>query len=187
MAETKKYFNQDLADGLSGDDVNRRMRERNLGFAEPSADWGTCGNEIRCIWPDQHVNNPVCLGKGQTFYHIPATFLGLEVFSATLLTVLSETAPKPFVNREEDKAGVPEDTVKGDRHVPESAKYTCTCDNDGPRWTRDDQCCQGCFNWAFDHHYDRKIHGAPTWIKREFIEGNTWGIHVENLYRVLES
>jgi hypothetical protein len=41
------------AAGISGDDVNRRLREARLGHAAPSDDWATCKRIIRCIWPDQ--------------------------------------------------------------------------------------------------------------------------------------
>lgn len=48
------YFNAkaDRA-GVSGDDVNRRLRERRLGFAEPSSDWDQAGTVVHCIYPGQ--------------------------------------------------------------------------------------------------------------------------------------
>ena len=48
------YFNA-KADGagVSGDDVNRRLRERRLGFAEPSSDWDQAGVIVHCIYPGQ--------------------------------------------------------------------------------------------------------------------------------------
>ena len=53
--------------GISGDDVNRRLREARLGHAAPSNDWVNCKRIIRCIWPGQiasvihlldHYHNP---------------------------------------------------------------------------------------------------------------------------------
>jgi hypothetical protein len=39
--------------GISGDDVNRRLREARLGHAAPSDDWVNCKRIARCLWPDQ--------------------------------------------------------------------------------------------------------------------------------------
>jgi len=47
------YFDQDLADGLSGDDVNRRYREKNLGFAAPTDDWADCNRVLIGIYEGQ--------------------------------------------------------------------------------------------------------------------------------------
>ena len=52
------YFTATVADGISGDDVNRRRREWSLGFSAPSADWGECDKEIRCIYPGQVIVEP---------------------------------------------------------------------------------------------------------------------------------
>ena len=51
------YFHNTLASeaGISGDDLNRRHRERRLGYAAPSADWARAKNEIRCIHPGQTI------------------------------------------------------------------------------------------------------------------------------------
>lgn len=53
-AQASAYFNAkaDRA-GISGDDVNRRLRERRLGFAEPSSDWDQAGVVVHCIYPGQ--------------------------------------------------------------------------------------------------------------------------------------
>jgi hypothetical protein len=48
------YFEVEAsAAGISGDDVNRRLREARLGHVAPSGDWATCKRIIRCIFPDQ--------------------------------------------------------------------------------------------------------------------------------------
>jgi hypothetical protein len=41
------------AAGISGDDVNRRLREARLGHVTPSNDWVHCKRIARCLWPDQ--------------------------------------------------------------------------------------------------------------------------------------
>ncbi|MBW2646913.1 MAG: hypothetical protein JRE23_12220 [Deltaproteobacteria bacterium] len=41
------------AAGISGDDVNRRLREARRGHAAPSTDWVNCKRIARCLWPDQ--------------------------------------------------------------------------------------------------------------------------------------
>jgi hypothetical protein len=62
-------------------------------------------------------------------------------------------------------------------------RYACTCNNNGPRFIENsrDLCCQGCFNWAYDHHYEYSIHGQADWLTCEWAEGNTWGINVDKL------
>jgi hypothetical protein len=49
------YFKAKAGDtgDISGDDVNRRLRESRLGHAAPSADWADCKRIARCLWPDQ--------------------------------------------------------------------------------------------------------------------------------------
>jgi hypothetical protein len=48
------YFTETVeSDGISGDDVNRRLREKRLGFKAPSEDWNQAGVVIHCIYPDQ--------------------------------------------------------------------------------------------------------------------------------------
>ena len=48
------YFNA-KADGagISGDDVNRRLREKRLGFKAPSDDWAQAHLIVRAIYPGQ--------------------------------------------------------------------------------------------------------------------------------------
>lgn len=55
-----KYFGKTLADekGLSGDDQNRRHRERRLGFGPADPSWADCKKEIRCLWNDQVMHRP---------------------------------------------------------------------------------------------------------------------------------
>lgn len=62
-----------------------------------------------------------------------------------------------------------------------TGRYACTCDNWGPRFIENSQtgCCPGCFNWAFDHHYEVRYHGPAVHVTPEFLEGNTWGIRVD--------
>jgi hypothetical protein len=43
------------AAGVSGDDVNRRLREARLGHAAPSDDWANCKRIARCLWPGQEA------------------------------------------------------------------------------------------------------------------------------------
>jgi hypothetical protein len=51
------YFDVEAkAAGISGDDVNRRLREARLGHAAPSDDWVNCKRIARCLWPDQHAS-----------------------------------------------------------------------------------------------------------------------------------
>jgi len=49
------YYDLTLDDGISGDDVNRHLREKNLGYLPPSADWLDSGREIRCIYEGQTI------------------------------------------------------------------------------------------------------------------------------------
>ena len=76
------YFTATVADGISGDDVNRRRREWNLGFSAPSKDWVNCNAEHRCLWAKQHVKNAKTLTGKIMFHMVPATFLGIEVIDA---------------------------------------------------------------------------------------------------------
>ena len=71
-----KYFHLTLADeaGISGDDLNRRNRERNLGFGPPSADWADSDKEIRCIHPGQIVTRPALSGREIHVHADPAYF-----------------------------------------------------------------------------------------------------------------
>ena len=67
------YYNLTLADGISGDDVNRHLREKNLGFAPPSADWAESDKEIRCIWPGQVITRPsLNPRRGEYIHRYPA-------------------------------------------------------------------------------------------------------------------
>ena len=68
----EKYFNVDAtADGISGDDVNRRLRESRLGWSEPSPDWANCKKITRCIWGGQRVNTlPIDVTKHH-FHRMP--------------------------------------------------------------------------------------------------------------------
>ena len=51
---TSKYFEaKAVSAGVSGDDVNRRLRESRLGHEEPSPDWVDCKRIARCLWSDQ--------------------------------------------------------------------------------------------------------------------------------------
>ena len=48
------YFDTTVeADGISGDDVNRHLREKRLGFKAPSDDWFLAGAPIHCIYKGQ--------------------------------------------------------------------------------------------------------------------------------------
>ena len=59
MKSYREYFELTEADGISGDDVNRHLRESRLGFSEPSADWNRCNEETRCIFEGQEIKNPM--------------------------------------------------------------------------------------------------------------------------------
>jgi hypothetical protein len=72
-------------------------------------------------------------------------------------------------------------TMVDDRGPVGEGRYRCTCSNWGPRENSRDLCCQGCFNWAFDHHYEYRIHGQADWLTCDWAEGNTWGINVKKL------
>jgi len=63
------YYDLTLDDGISGDDVNRHLREKNLGYLPPSKDWLSAGREIRCLWPGQIIHNPTALGNGEIRVH----------------------------------------------------------------------------------------------------------------------
>lgn len=65
--------------------------------------------------------------------------------------------------------------------------YHCTCNNWGPRFIENssDGCCAGCWKWSMDHHYDYETHGQAEWLTCDWLEGNTWGIHVDNLRKVI--
>jgi hypothetical protein len=51
------YFKAQAGDtgDISGDDVNRRLRESRLGHAAPSADWADCKKIVYCLWPGQEA------------------------------------------------------------------------------------------------------------------------------------
>ena len=56
MTDIKRnhYFTDTIAEnGISGDDVNRRLREKRLGFQAPSDDWFLAGAPIHCIYKGQ--------------------------------------------------------------------------------------------------------------------------------------
>ena len=60
------------AEGISGDDVNRRLREARYGHVAPSEDWKTCKRIVRCIWPDQVATRMHLDG----FYHFAPSARG---------------------------------------------------------------------------------------------------------------
>lgn len=66
-------------------------------------------------------------------------------------------------------------------------RYTCTCNNWGPRWFENSNygCCDGCFLWSLDHHYEYGYHGKARWLTVDFTEGNTWGIRSDKLRELL--
>lgn len=72
--------------------------------------------------------------------------------------------------------------VKDCNKGKELGRYTCTCNNWGPRWGENSLtgCCEGCFRWAIHHHQEMSVNGVapPT---RKMINANTWGIYVPNL------
>jgi hypothetical protein len=59
--------------GVSGDDVNRRLREARLGHAAPSDDWVECKRIVRCLWPDQTATRPIN-PAGEFFHFAPSLF-----------------------------------------------------------------------------------------------------------------
>lgn len=70
------YYNRTLADekGISGDDLNRRHREKRLGFAPPSDDWADCNKEIRCVHPNQVITRPALDNRDIYVHSRPAYF-----------------------------------------------------------------------------------------------------------------
>jgi len=70
------YFDVDLADeiGISGDDLNRRLRERRLGYGPPSSDWADSDKEIRCIHPNQVVTRAALSNREIHVHADPAYF-----------------------------------------------------------------------------------------------------------------
>ena len=70
------YFTATVADGISGDDVNRRRREASLGFAAPSKDWAYCKKEIRCLWDGQTITKMKSLTGEGLHLHVSAAFVG---------------------------------------------------------------------------------------------------------------
>jgi hypothetical protein len=64
-------------------------------------------------------------------------------------------------------------------------KYTCTCDNWGPRWGENSLnfICPGCWQWALDHHQEMEVNGVkPPTVK--MIRENTWGIRFDVINRL---
>jgi len=61
-------------------------------------------------------------------------------------------------------------------------KYTCTCDNIGPRFGEDSNngCCPGCFQWALENHQEMDVNGVEP-VTMEMIEGATWGFNVAKI------
>ena len=70
------YFEASFEDeaGISGDDLNRRYREKSLGFGEPSADWADTEKEIRCIYPGQTITRAGLSGRELHVYSELAYF-----------------------------------------------------------------------------------------------------------------
>lgn len=83
----KNYYDLTLDDGISGDDVNRHLRERRLGFAEPSKDWANCNQEIRCIWPEQIIKDGHTL-TGDLHVHSRPAYWAPEVHDSDLKLLL---------------------------------------------------------------------------------------------------
>lgn len=64
------YFEVEAdAAGISGDDVNRRLREARQGLSAPTADWATCKRIIRCLWPDQVAD---CIHLDGFYHYAPS-------------------------------------------------------------------------------------------------------------------
>jgi hypothetical protein len=73
------YYKLTVADGISGDDVNRHRREASLGYAAPDPTWADSDKEIRCIHPGQHFTKFGTLTGKIYFHNAPATFMNCPV------------------------------------------------------------------------------------------------------------
>jgi hypothetical protein len=88
------YFEETVeTDGISGDDVNRRLREARLGFKAPSEDWEQCGTVIHCIYPDQvptksHESIIMWMGVG---LRAPVGFVACEKVNIVNPVMVDET------------------------------------------------------------------------------------------------
>jgi hypothetical protein len=73
---TVKLYDRSLDDsGLSGDDVNRRLREARLGHSVPTSDWeANKGKVIRCIFAGQSITRKP--DSNDVFYHGPGSWAG---------------------------------------------------------------------------------------------------------------
>lgn len=64
----------------------------------------------------------------------------------------------------------------------EAGKYTCSCNNWGPRSIENSQdgCCPGCWQWALDHHQEMYVNGVEP-VTMAMIENATWGFNVDKI------
>jgi len=72
--------------------------------------------------------------------------------------------------------------IVDERGFAGSGRYSCSCNNWGPRWIENskDAICQGCWNWARDHHQEMKINGVKP-VTMDMIERSTWGFNVAKI------
>ena len=70
------YFEASFEDeaGISGDDLNRRYREKSLGYGPADPSWAQAKNEIRCIYPGQTITRAGLSGRELHVYSDLAYF-----------------------------------------------------------------------------------------------------------------
>jgi len=66
-----------------------------------------------------------------------------------------------------------------------SGPYACSCDNFSPRWTRDNQCCPGCFALAIKLHQDMSVNGVVPPTIKMVEDGQSHGININRLKEIL--
>jgi hypothetical protein len=128
---TDIYFTESVDDdGISGDDVNRRLRERRLGFKAPSDDWHLAGAPIHCIYkgqiPTRNLHDVVL------YNFLPLAVIGFIATDDFGPVVPGET-PGCTVEDDVDNEGMP---------APEPACLDCTYKLLGS----EDEPCDGCFD-----------------------------------------
>jgi hypothetical protein len=165
--ENKAYFDCDLDDGLSGDDIRRRYRESKLGFAAPSADWAECHKVARCIWPLQRVTKPIDYDN--------------EWFKFEPVIVVPATDDVDFFDRDncpyhdDDCQDDCYDCMYAEQRV-EDNEHPCTCTNTGPRW--EDNVGGLCDHCKATHKkYFPAFPGDPDWkLNEDWETKQTWGL-----------
>jgi len=130
------YFKENVDDdGISGDDVNRRLREKRLGFKAPSDDWNMAGATIHCIFKGQIPTRD--LDDVVLYNFLPLTVMGFRVTGNVNVNVVNPVL--------ECEPGPPTTEAECDAPAGIDDEHNCLNCRHG-NLSICDEPCDGCFD-----------------------------------------